>query len=244
MHSKSLLYDDFNRKGRVINFKHSYHYTLKDYFEIVKIIRFLPGKYNKILLVEGDILLIFEHLDFDMKLLNKFHKLYGMSYHFENKRNDNNYIKPCLDLSQINNHNIMYLTVKGIDNIKFPENLPNLKCLSIIQSKISYLPYYPKLFNINLWNTNILIIPDEYKNVYLMSNRIVIHNKTVKCDYWVNCSLICDKRRDVMARFQKIFKLRLARRKILIAYHPNYLCGYLGKKRLIAELAKLAKLAS
>jgi hypothetical protein len=238
MYSKNLLYDDFNRKGRVINFKYSYHYTLKDYFHIVKLIRFVPGKYNKILLIDSDVLLVFEHLDFDMNLLNKFHKLFGVSYYFENKKKDDLLcVKPCLDLSQINNNNIMYLTFNGIDNIKFPENLPNLKSLNITKSTISYLPYYPKIHSIYLSKTNILIIPDDYKNVYVMSDHIVIHNKTVKCDYWMSCSTLCNKRHNIMIRFQKIFKLRLARRKILIAYHPNYLCGYLGKKRLIAELA-------
>jgi hypothetical protein len=162
---------------------------LKDYFHIVKLIRFIPGKYNKILLIDSDVLLIFEHLDFDMNLLNKFHKLFGVSYYFENKKKDDLLcVKPCLDLSQINNHNIMYLTFNGIDNIKFPENLPNIQCLNITKSAISYLPYYPKIHAIYLSKTNILIIPDEYKNVYVMSDRIVIHNKTVKCDYWMSCS--------------------------------------------------------
>ncbi len=229
MYNKNELYNDFFRQGRIINFKHSYNYSLKEYFHMVKIIRFCKGNYDKMIIVENDVLMIFEHNNFDMQVVNKFPNLMALTFV--------NWEGNC-DLTNVNNTRMSSLLITGVDRIIFPKKLDNLNTISICYSKNNIIPYYPSIHHVHIGSTNILFLPDEYRNICMSvtARGSVIHNKYNGCDFWTGDEHLCNKRYNIIVNFQKIYKLKSARKKLLKIYNPYYIGGFLAKRRIECSL--------
>ncbi len=116
-------------------------------------------------------------------------------------------------------------------NIKFIHDLPKLKDLDCYNTSITRLPYCPLLIYLDCEKTNISYVKE--KQIGEPKYRDVTISKHVLLSaYTYSYYPINNKKYNTFVLCQKLYKFKLQKHKLIVAYNPLYIIGYLTKCKI------------